>query len=62
VSPHDLEGSRAALWNGCRRLHINRRWRKYADGAKEEAEESTVPPKKQRMNSQGVGRILSYIE
>jgi hypothetical protein len=27
-----------------------------------EAEESTVPPKKQRRNSQGVSHILSYIE
>jgi hypothetical protein len=28
--------------------------RKYVDGAEEEAEESTVPPKKQRTNSWGV--------
>jgi hypothetical protein len=35
---------------------------KYADGVKEEAEESTVSPKKQRMIGRGVIHILSYKE
>jgi hypothetical protein len=35
---------------------------KYADDTEEEAEESTAPPKKQRMNGRGVSHILSYIE
>jgi hypothetical protein len=50
------------IWNGRRQLHINQRWCKYADSAKEEAEEYTVPSKKQGMNGRGVGYILSYIE
>jgi hypothetical protein len=35
---------------------------KYANDIEEEAEESTAPPKKQRMNGRGVGHILLYIE
>jgi hypothetical protein len=49
--PHDLEGPSTPLWSGRHRLHINWRWFKYANGAKEEAEESTVPSNKQMTQS-----------
>jgi hypothetical protein len=57
-----LEWMLAPLWNGHRWLHINWRWREYADSVEEEAEESTASPKRQRTNSWGVSHILSYIE